>query len=250
VLGGGEEELTTKDTKDAKDRELLEENVAKFVEIALEFKEGKREYQAFEKGKGHKKIKPQLMIANFLKNVKYFDNLNKTFVSVVSFVVPMKDTSLIFRGFAALVLVKDFPAEWGLDRKVRERWEEAGMPHDEAAWLVDLAKTVITRFDAKKPPKTPAELLVQNYEAEDFRALLGVNTWDGTVWYNKERFEAALEYAPLFAGLAADGKKVSDWVKAIRTAGEKSGYKLDVLIQELEEKNAEKTKKSGKKVTE
>jgi hypothetical protein len=106
---------------------------------------------------------------------------------------------------------------------------------------------------------SPGEKLVlDNYHAEDFRKLLGVNVFDGLVWFNKEAFEETLFYAPLFAALESDGamegvsrppkkaasaKAPADWLdriagiaelaQAFAEAEEKAAYQLDGLLGAL-----------------
>jgi hypothetical protein len=108
------------------------------------------------------------------------------------------------------------------------------------------------------PDLTPGEKLVlDNYHAEDFRALLGVNIFEGVIWFNKEAFEEALFYAPLFAALESDtalagvsrppkraaGEAPAEWLdriagiadiaEAFAAAEKKSGYRFDELLRAL-----------------
>ncbi|WP_010254715.1 alpha-amylase family glycosyl hydrolase [Treponema primitia] len=122
---------------------------------------------------------------------------------------------------------------WTLDRKLRECFG-SGINGDEAYRVMEIMKAVLARTSPvlstdfptepvkttgkkkaaalKKPlPKTvdktlsPAEtLILDNYHAEDFRKLLGVNIFEDTIWFNKEAFEEVLFYAPLFTVLESD----------------------------------------------
>jgi hypothetical protein len=117
------------------------------------------------------------------------------------------------------------------------------------------------------PALSPAEtLILENYHAEDFRKLLGVNIFEDTIWFNKEAFEEVLLYAPLFIALesgaaletvsrpphktapkakaaAATLVPAEDWLDRVAKVGElceafaraeaKSAYQLDGLLGAL-----------------
>ncbi|MDR0590190.1 MAG: hypothetical protein LBG25_06560, partial [Spirochaetaceae bacterium] len=70
-------------------------------------------------------------------------------------------------------------------------------------------------------PPLAASLILANYTAEDFRKRLGVNLFEDTVWFNKEAFEEALFYVPLF--LALEGEAALEEVRRPRPAGKKAG---------------------------
>ncbi|AEF84610.1 alpha amylase catalytic region [Treponema primitia ZAS-2] len=168
---------------------------------------------------------------------------------------------------------------WSLDRKLRECFTGLGIAGDEAGRVTEIMKAVLARTSpvietptpkAAAQSLSPAEtLILKNYHAEDFRKLLGVNLFEDVVWFNKEAFEEALFYAPLFIALdsaaALEGvprppKKTAskvkdtaklpasaltgdDWLnrvakigaitEAIATAEAKSGYRLDGLLEAL-----------------
>ncbi|MFP3042763.1 alpha-amylase [Treponema primitia] len=160
---------------------------------------------------------------------------------------------------------------WTLDRKLRECFG-SGINRDEAYRVMEIMKAVLARTSPVLPPpekKTtvPAlsraeTLILDNYHEEDFRKLLGVNIFEDTIWFNKESFEEALFYAPLFitleSGAALEGvpcppKKTApkaraelsadDWLdrvakigaitEALTKAEAKSGYRLDGLLDAL-----------------
>ena len=109
---------------------------------------------------------------------------------------------------------------WRLDRKIREYWENLGIPGDEAWRVMELAKAVLARTcpddagayftalgqaggkakkSAKGALKKLAETLIyENYDNADFRSLLKVNLFEDITWFNKEAFDEALFYVPLF----------------------------------------------------
>jgi hypothetical protein len=99
---------------------------------------------------------------------------------------------------------------WHLERKLREELGRAGASEEAAFKAAELARAVLARSAPRKaaPPVSPGlaeNIILENYHAEDFRRILGVNRFDGCLWFNKEAFEAALLYGPLFAALERPG---------------------------------------------
>ncbi|MDR1444039.1 MAG: alpha-amylase [Treponema sp.] len=89
-----------------------------------------------------------------------------------------------------------------------------------------------------------AALLAANYDAEDFRRLLGVNRFNDATWFNKEAFEETLRYSSLFllaedaaalgtASAADRAAFITALNRAMLKAEQASGYRLDKLIQIL-----------------
>jgi hypothetical protein len=140
---------------------------------------------------------------------------------------------------------------WGLDRKLREAFEGLGIPGGEAWRVIEIMKAVLARTGAAVKTASPQELVppalalaLENYAADDFRAILKVNFFENTFWFNKEAFEEALFYVPLFALLEygqAQAKTIAAAAEQFRRAEAASQYKLDRLIDSL----ASKAKKPG-----
>jgi hypothetical protein len=175
---------------------------------------------------------------------------------------------------------------WRLDRKLRTCWENLGMGGEEAWRTAELAGAVLARTSPEDASSYSIysfgkALILDNYHAEDFRTLLGVNHFDDVTWFNKEGFEFCLSLASLFLALEKDeafreaagspgkepgtgpvpgvekspaagdkkplgaGKTGEDprWKKRLETiagereklrrAEEKSGYRLDDLLEAL-----------------
>jgi hypothetical protein len=172
---------------------------------------------------------------------------------------------------------------WNLDRKLQESYAGLGITGDEAYRIVEIMKAVLARTrpakpepevpvkeaDTKKPPaaasgaaakKTAikslsdaALLVLENYEAEDFRRLLRINLFEDTVWFNKEAFEDVLFYVSLFVTLESSAafkkagtetnaekeawidrvEKIQNIHESFSKAEAKSGYKLEELITSL-----------------
>jgi hypothetical protein len=179
-------------------------------------------------------------------------------------------------GEAALGLLK----HWQLDRKLRECFRGLGLPDDESRRVVEIIKMVLRRTGAvsaagpggagpgKKETKGAAKsakaaasrgqaktaaawaaaLIADNYQAEDFRQLLGINHFNDVTWFNKEAFEETLFYLSLFlltedeAALGPDfaafpGEKraafIAEFDRVLLKAEEASGYRLDEFIKAL-----------------
>jgi hypothetical protein len=133
---------------------------------------------------------------------------------------------------------------WGLDRKLRQCFEGLGVPGDEAQGLIETMKTVLARTspDDIAPYLTAvtgkalgATLFQENYTAEDFRKLLRINRFEDVTWFNKEAFEKALFYVPLFLLMESDaafqeivrpplkdGEKDTAYGKAVKTKAQGS----------------------------
>jgi glycosidase len=167
---------------------------------------------------------------------------------------------------------------WQLDRKLREFFNALGIPEDESYRVTEIMKAVLSRTASISQagygePSHAEVLILENYEEEDFRRILGMNLFDDVTWFNKEAFDEALFYVPFFLALedngaigkAAGTKKTAKadavkdtkawtvWMETLgalsekfRQAGEKSGYRLDKLLEALAEKDLVKTVKPRK----
>jgi hypothetical protein len=149
---------------------------------------------------------------------------------------------------------------WQLIRKLRECWERLGISGSEARRMGALVRSVLARTAPEKEPpvKTSdagtlaAALILENYDAGDFRTALGINLFDDVTWFNKEAFEETIAWASLF--LLCESSVLEKTIRAVAgrllKAEEASGYRLDgllgILTGEKEEKKAAKPKK-GKK---
>ncbi|MDR2748196.1 MAG: hypothetical protein LBB77_12225, partial [Treponema sp.] len=91
-----------------------------------------------------------------------------------------------------------------------------------------------------------AALIAENYQAEDFRRLLGINHFNDVTWFNKEAFEESLFYlscflltesedsfGPAFAGGTERAAIIAEFDRVMLKAEEGSGYRLDELIKAL-----------------
>ncbi|MDR0389907.1 MAG: hypothetical protein LBH73_07545, partial [Spirochaetaceae bacterium] len=127
---------------------------------------------------------------------------------------------------------------WQLDRKLAEAFGILNMDDAKARWNAGLVRAALAwdccaGQSGAPVKKQAAAFMLENYNNDDFRRLLGVNRFDDITWFNKECFEDALFYGCLFNLPGADDKKlrrVADMEKLFRKAGKSSGYKLDDLL--------------------
>jgi glycosidase len=133
---------------------------------------------------------------------------------------------------------------WQLDRKLREIFNRMGTEGDSAWNVVEIMKAILVRTGTAAEEKTTAAkktsrdiaqtIILENYNAVDFRSILGINVFDDVTWYNKEAFERILLFVPLFAALEnGDFALVKSIVGEFRKAEIKAGYKLGALIEGL-----------------
>jgi hypothetical protein len=148
---------------------------------------------------------------------------------------------------------------WQLDRKLREILGGLGVDNETAWYTVEIIKAVLRRADAAKtldvktagtnPVEKSAKeqalaLVLDNYEDEDFRRILGINVFDDVTWFNKEAFERALRYAPVFAAMESGNFALAKNVSGeFRAAASGAGYKLSALIEALSPVSARLAKK-------
>ncbi len=162
---------------------------------------------------------------------------------------------------------------WSLDRKLREAFRGRAGDSEKDDRIVRLLKLILSRT-AMKPAETAAKKTPEPYSAaaakdaftsEEARSFLGVNVFEGIVWYNKERFDEALRFSCAVAAIEADDagfrraeakKKSAErkakldekrWtarLEAIATAAEelaaadaKAEYRVDALLEALSEKD-------------
>jgi hypothetical protein len=80
---------------------------------------------------------------------------------------------------------------------------------------------------------SPASIIIENCECDDFRRILGVNVWEGATWFNKESFGEALFFSAVFALGYGKLSGIVAGVEKFAAAELASGYRLDALIDEL-----------------
>ncbi|MDR1904747.1 MAG: alpha-amylase [Treponema sp.] len=101
---------------------------------------------------------------------------------------------------------------WNLIRKLREVYHSFNLPDNLAYNVSEIMKVVLSRTSPSEEQYLSYESLNQaenliliNYDTDDFRAMLGINVFDDVTWFNKESFEQALYYVPFFFTLENSG---------------------------------------------
>jgi hypothetical protein len=281
-----------------------------FVDAATRFMSGK-EYEPFTGAQGHAPLSPEdiwtefsaglyrlLRIAEYTGagpkaggGVKKAGTEGEKLIKyLVQNIIARPGLSAFAAGYRVLTLLRPIigagasgaeavalTAHWQLDRKLREAFNALGIAEDESYRVTEIMKAVLSRTapvsqDGYSEPSPAEALILENYEEEDFRRILGVNLFEDVTWFNKEAFEETLFYAPFFLVLEDNGapgevafpkttkadavKDTEAWTiwvgtlgvlaEQFRQAGEKSGYRLDKLLEALAEKGSAKTAKPRK----
>ena len=129
---------------------------------------------------------------------------------------------------------------WKLNRRLTSILQEIGADAAQAASIISAIRVFLSRASAAAAPCKDVDLLPcaislieDNYLADDFRNLLGINTFDDITWFNKEKFEDALRYCALFALLQKNGQagSLAKLSAELLQAAEKSGYRFDHFVE-------------------
>ena len=137
--------------------------------------------------------------------------------------------------------------ERGLDEA--QAWSVA----DLVRVLLDLPRPGTLRGAAKT---LDARLLEAWLARDDLRAAIGVNTWEGTDWLDRDRFAAMLRWSARLDAVEA-GKapptRLPPYVKRLTEAAATAGYRVDALRELVAPTpvatKGEATKTSGKRAT-
>ncbi|MCL2244338.1 MAG: alpha-amylase family glycosyl hydrolase [Treponema sp.] len=148
---------------------------------------------------------------------------------------------------------------WDFGRKLKEIFCSFGANEQEASRITDIARVVLNlscqnnykwKGDAAE---FASRIIEENYLNEDFRRILGINIFDDIAWFNKECFDDALLYTSLFFIAESDSIvnvpidericRIAEIYDVLLNAGEKSGFRLDKLIDILTMKPVKTEKK-------
>jgi glycosidase len=117
---------------------------------------------------------------------------------------------------------------------------ERGLDEAEAWAVADLVRVLLDLprpSTLKGPARTVDARLLEAWLArDDLRAAIGVNTWEGSQWLDRDRFVAMLGWAARLDAVDA-GKRPSTrpsaWVKRLTDAAAEAGYRVDILRERL-----------------
>jgi len=142
---------------------------------------------------------------------------------------------------------------WDFGRKLRELYVRFGASEHEAWKICEIMKATLSRIPAAldssslktgtklSSSELAALIIEENYSAEDFRRILGINFFNDIPWFNKEGFEDALFYSSLLFMIEGSIVKTTE-AKVECIAGiydvlikaeAKSEYRFDVLVDIL-----------------
>ena len=166
---------------------------------------------------------------------------------------------------------------WDLGRKIRDAYRLFGASEAEVWRITDLMKAVLRRTKAgsnalaeynwdksnKNGFKFSASefavfIIEENYSADDFRRILGINFFNDVAWFNKEGFEDALFYSSVFFMMETTVQmpieerieRITSIYDVLLKAEAKSEYRFDILLDILTGRDKIKTKtKTGVKKT-
>jgi len=174
------------------------------------------------------------------------------FESILTLSGENPELAIMALGYQTLTLLRSIDAKpealavhWQLDRILRECWENAGVSAEKAQRAAKIALALLARpiqaedpypasmkTETKTPGDIAAAIILENYDADDFRKILGVNRFDDVTWFNKEAFEENLVLVPLFLSIGVSRERVETIAavaEVFRQAEEASGYRLDEL---------------------
>ncbi len=134
-------------------------------------------------------------------------------------------------------------ADWRFGSPVTAVARELGAAEAEARWCA-LAVALLLEMQgwpgSSSGESAVAELSRRLVSSPGGAAMLGVNEYEGRRWFHEEGFDRALEWleiAALESAGAAPGRShemnVADAIGALRTAAARSGFDVDLLLEEL-----------------
>ncbi len=115
----------------------------------------------------------------------------------------------------------------------------AGLPEAEAWAVADLVRVLLAlpRPTTVRGRGRAGDLrLVERWLAHGpVRAAMGVNTWEGVEWLDRDRFIALLGWAVRLDAIESGRKQDTALVRRMSSAAEATGYRVDALLATLAE---------------
>ena len=122
---------------------------------------------------------------------------------------------------------------------VANGFRAAGLPEAEAWWVADLVRVLLAlpRPSAIRGRGRTVDLrLVERWLAHGpIRAAMGINTWEGVEWLDRDRFDALLAWAVRLDAIETGRKPDVRLVRRLTAAAETAGYRVDALLAGLAE---------------
>ena len=133
---------------------------------------------------------------------------------------------------------------------------EAGLDEGEAWTVADQVRVLLTLprpSEIRGPARTADARLLDRWLADDIvRTAIGLNTWEGIEWLDRDRFETQLEWARRLDAIeAAPSRRAApegpDAEARLMAAAKAAGYRLDKLMTSLRDTSAATPKAAGGK---
>ncbi len=128
---------------------------------------------------------------------------------------------------------------WGMPRKLAEPLLQAGATAQVARFAAELATAVLGRLNAFVPPFDHRALARSLATDDDTRALLGINRWNDTTWFNAERYrEVSTLVAAVYVALDGSEEAATAALSALErtdAAAAASGWDLDKFMEPAED---------------
>jgi glycosidase len=120
---------------------------------------------------------------------------------------------------------------------VANGFRTAGLPEAEAWTVADLVRVLLAlpRPSAIRGRGRAVDLrLIERWLAiGPVRAAMGVNTWEGVEWLDRDRFASLLQWAVRLDAIESGRKPDAARVRRLSAAAETAGYRVDALLAEL-----------------
>ncbi|MBN2657492.1 MAG: hypothetical protein JXR86_10550 [Spirochaetales bacterium] len=132
---------------------------------------------------------------------------------------------------------RDILDNWMINHFLRDLFSDMGWKEIDIDGIISLFRFLQERYSRiTEITETPlsVEFLENLTDMEGFRQLLGMNTYEGTLWFNRERFTMYLWWSFYCAMLEKDRKEIDEIFKkipALEKAAEKSEYDFDKLLK-------------------
>lgn len=131
---------------------------------------------------------------------------------------------------------------WCLDRKIRDILVSYGLPSKDMYETFKIMQAVTPFCDEKLHAaklRNSAYSLVSTLLASDNAPLvMGSNNFENTLWFNKEKsdfaFNMAIVLYVIFAANPTDYPKLQELIVILQEERDKSGYKAEQLLSQLE----------------
>ncbi len=140
--------------------------------------------------------------------------------------------------------------EWRLGKIIADVSREMGVDEAESWHIVNRVKLMISEQNWMKPTsrRSAHQLVLSWLEDPEIRVFLGVNRYQGILWFNQQAFDTFLSWLYVIAIIQSGSRpgntpssfiegvlSLYDVISEIKQSEEKSGFQVDQLIQALED---------------